>query len=87
LPICSIEEQEYILKEIEKLHSKADKALETVEQELKKAQALKSKILEYAFTGKLVPQNPDDEPAEVLLERIKAEKEASQSTKKTRKRK
>ncbi|GAB1535357.1 hypothetical protein ADMFC3_09880 [Geovibrio sp. ADMFC3] len=78
--------QRQIVTKIEKFFSVANKALETVEQELKKAQALKSKILEYAFTGKLVPQNPDDEPAEVLLERIKAEKEAFQSTKKTRKR-
>ena len=36
---------------------------------------LKSKILDLAIHGKLVPQNPDDEPAAVLLERIRAEKE------------
>ena len=35
----------------------------------------KSKILDLAIRGKLVPQNPDDEPASVLLERIRAEKE------------
>ena len=35
----------------------------------------KSKILDLAIRGKLVPQNPDDEPASVLLERIKTEKE------------
>lgn len=35
----------------------------------------KSKILDLAIKGKLVPQNPDDEPASVLLERIRAEKE------------
>lgn len=35
----------------------------------------KSRILNLAIRGKLVPQNPDDEPASVLLERIKAEKE------------
>ena len=35
----------------------------------------KSKILDLAIHGKLVPQNPDDEPASTLLERIKAEKE------------
>ena len=36
---------------------------------------IKSKILDIAIRGKLVPQNQDDEPASVLLERIKAEKE------------
>ena len=35
----------------------------------------KAKILDLAIRGKLVPQNPDDEPASVLLERIRAEKE------------
>jgi len=35
----------------------------------------KSKILDLAIRGKLVPQNPDDEPASVLLERIRTEKE------------
>ena len=35
---------------------------------------IKTKILDFAIRGKLVPQNPDDEPASVLLERIKAEK-------------
>ena len=35
----------------------------------------KSQILDLAIRGKLVPQNPDDEPASVLLERIRAEKE------------
>jgi len=37
--------------------------------------ALKNKILELAIKGKLVPQNPNDEPVQVLLEKIRAEKE------------
>ena len=42
------------------------------------AQQLKASILQLAIQGKLVPQNSEDEPASMLLKRIKAEKEAAE---------
>ena len=66
-------------------------AIDTLETEIEanfaRAEALRQSILKQAFSGQLVPQNPDDESAAILLERIKAEK-ASQKPKGTaRKRK
>lgn len=49
------------------------------------AQALRERILDLAMRGKLVPQNPNDEPASVLLEKIKAEKEELVKEKKIKK--
>ena len=50
------------------------------------AQALREKILDLAMRGKLVKQDPNDEPASVLLEKIKAEKEELVREKKIKKR-
>lgn len=71
LPIPSFEEQKAIVNEIERCFSIADEVEQMIERSLKEAGRLRQSILKKAFEGKLVPQDPNDEPAEKLLETIK----------------
>mgnify|MGYP002588332779 CR=1 FL=1 len=80
VPLPPINEQHRIVAKIEALlpyierYGKAEEHLTTLNTTF--PEALKKSILQEAVQGKLVPQNPDDEPASVLLERIRAEKQA-----------
>lgn len=76
-----LEEQHAIVAEIESRLSVCDKIEESIEQSLMQSESLRQSILKRAFEGKLVPQDPNDEPASKLLERIKAEKEKTESIK------
>lgn len=78
-------EQEKVVQEIERRFSVADAIENTVEQSLKQADRLRQSILKRAFEGKLVPQDPNDELAEKLLERIKVEKEKQLSERNNKK--
>ena len=75
IPIAPHNEQERITDKVLSLLP----LLETIETNKTNLYSLikttKAKVLDLAIQGKLVPQNPDDEPASVLLDRIRAEKE------------
>ncbi|MEB2308037.1 MAG: restriction endonuclease subunit S [Candidatus Brocadiaceae bacterium] len=78
IPLPSLLEQHQIVQEIETRLSVCDKLEETITTALQKSEALRQSILKKAFEGRLVEQNPNDEPASKLLERIRAEKAAEQ---------
>ena len=74
VPLCSTVEQHQIVQEIESRLSVAEHLEKTVENSLRQAEVLRQSILHRAFTGQLVPQDPNDEPATELLKRIQAGK-------------
>jgi len=79
----SLDEQKQIVSQIEQGFSIIENTTQIIESSLQNLQTMKTSILKQAFEGKLVPQDPNDEPASVLLERIKSTKE-SQITKQRR---
>ena len=74
IPLPPLSEMGRISAEVERRLSVIDELEIQVEANLKRAERLRQAILKRAFEGKLVPQDPDDEPATVLLERIPAER-------------
>jgi type I restriction enzyme S subunit len=75
LPLCCRDEQVEIASRLSSQVSNIDVATSQIDVELARAAALKRSILKHAFTGKLVAQEPADEPVWVLLDRIKGERE------------
>lgn len=80
IPIPPIQEQNRIMADVEKLML----AVDTIEQEqcdlLNSTKKIKNRVLELAISGKLVPQNPDDEPASILLQKVNPNASVSADT-------
>jgi len=84
IPLPPFAEQQEIVRRVQSFFRTAD----TIEQQYKEAQAyldqLNQSILAKGFRGELVSQDPNDEPASVLLERIRAEREKLDTKKKAK---
>jgi len=86
VPLCSLEEQNQIVQEIESRLSVCDKVEATIQATLKKSEALRQSILKKAFEGRSLSQkelqdiknHPDYESAEALLKRIKNERDKNE---------
>jgi type I restriction enzyme S subunit len=72
VPLPPLAEQHQIVAEVERRLSIIADAEAQVDANLRRADRLRQSILKQAFSGQLVPQDPNDEPAGVLLERIRA---------------
>jgi type I restriction enzyme S subunit len=84
VPVPPREEQVAIADEVERRFTVLNQMDSTVQVSLRHAARLRSSVLATAFSGKLVEQAPDDEPASSLLKRIAAEHSSSNGHKSSR---
>lgn len=86
IPIAPLNEQREIVETLQLATNTIDEQKLALDVAFKQSAAQRQNILRAAFSGQLVPQNPNDEPASVLLERIRAERAARQAAKAPKKR-
>lgn len=75
VPVASFAEETEVVFQIDHELAIVDKSVDEIEAQLVKSRTLRQSILNKAFSGELVPQDATDEPASVLLDRIRAERE------------
>ncbi|MCB4788558.1 restriction endonuclease subunit S [Delftia sp. Lp-1] len=85
MALPSSDEQVEIARELVAQFAAIDEQRRAIDLSLKQSTAQRQNILRAAFAGELVPQDPNEEPASVLLERIRAEREERARLPKTRK--
>jgi type I restriction enzyme S subunit len=76
IPIPPISEQERIVSRVQGVSVEISRIRKSLQRSYKRADNLRRALLSAAFTGKLVPQDPSEEPASTLLDRIRAERAA-----------
>jgi type I restriction enzyme S subunit len=84
LPVAPLDEMKEIVRLIDGELNRIFEQETAVELALKQSTAQRQNILRAAFSGQLVPQDPNDEPASALLDRIRAERAAREPQKKPR---
>ncbi|MCY4597476.1 MAG: restriction endonuclease subunit S [Bryobacterales bacterium] len=77
VPVCGLHEQAALVEQLSAYLSAVDVMETEINKELLRAESLRQAIFKRAFSGQLVPQDPNDEPASVLLDRIRAERQRS----------
>lgn len=79
VPFPPLVEQRLVVEEIERILASTKETKQALLGNLKRSQTLRESILKTAFEGRLVPQDPTDDPAEKLLELIKSERLSNKS--------
>ncbi len=87
IPMPSLKEQKKIIDEIDRAMSTISYFEKVINNELSNSEALRQSILKKAFSGQLVPQDPNDEPPSELLTHIRKEREKIQQETRKRPRK
>ena len=85
VPVCSLAEQHEIVRLLEERFATINQQEQKIDSALNQAETLRQSILKKAFNGQLVLQDPNDEPATVLLNRIRSNREKTTKNKQSKK--